>query len=251
VSPRLRIYGAIADSYSQRESVLSDGIFWKGRRRFQKRERTAHHYAKQAGKHHELDSGRAELQKCERIAKNPCSVFLVPVDIESEYMPLEVNNAICSIIPEEYSLCSFRAVSVDRLTAVVGTGIDVEPTNAVIWVNFLSKALEYGGWPKVVMALDHRFMKRSYIEIEADIAEEDLALIRREYPTLVRSIDGSKLYCSRLKEDAPQLNTAYEWDSAWWIPGDPLRALKAVFVFFRPKVSEDIENLHRIVAQTS
>jgi hypothetical protein len=139
----------------------------------------------------------------------------------------------------------------DRLPAVLGRGIDVEPTNGVIWVNFLSKALEYGGWPKLVMALDYKFMKRSFTDLEPNISEEDLALIRRDYPTLLKSIDGSKLYCSRLQEDAPQLNTAYEWDSAWWIPEDPLRALKGIFVLFRPTVSEDIESLHRINTQKS
>jgi hypothetical protein len=143
-------------------------------------------------------------------------------------------------------------VSIDRLSTVLLRGIDVEPTNAVIWVNDLDKALEYGGWPKLVMAVDYKFLKRTFVELDANASEVELTSMRRDYPTLLRSIDGSKLFCSRLKEDAPQICTPYECDSARWIPEDPEDpwvALNGVFVFYRPKDVAEVQNVRKQIMQ--
>jgi hypothetical protein len=50
------------------------------------------------------------------------------------------------------------------------TGIDVEPTDARIYVAGLEKSWEYGGWPKVIMALDQEQLESTYREIPADTA---------------------------------------------------------------------------------
>jgi hypothetical protein len=183
------------------------------------------------------------LEKYQRISQKPCSVFLVQVDIVTEYVPSEISSALWSKLPDEYLGSLFRAVSKDRLSTVLRQGIDVEPTNAVIWVNHLDKALEYGGWPKLVMALDYKFLERTFVELDADASEAEVTAVRRDYPTISKRSDSSKLFYSRLKEDDPQLCTPYEFDSAWWIPGDPWKALKGIFLFFRPRVPADIENL--------
>jgi long-subunit fatty acid transport protein len=39
---------------------------------------------------------------------------------------------------------------------------------------------------------------------------------------------------------APQLMTAYEFQHAFWIPGDPFKALKAVFIVFRPQDQDSL-----------
>src|SRR5262245_53739929 len=62
-------------------------------------------------------------------------------------------------------LCSFRAVGIDRLAIVLAKGVDVEPTNATIFVDFFSKAWEYGGWPKVVLAFDPSRLDRTWREV--------------------------------------------------------------------------------------
>ena len=134
--------------------------------------------------------------------------------------------------------CFFRGVSIDRLGGVLRTGIDVEPTHAVIWANEVQKALEYGDWPKVLMAFDSEHLKRSWIEIDVNTPAGEIEKIRRDYPTVIP--DGEKLYCSRLPFDAPQLMTAYEFQHAFWIPGDPLEALKAVIIVFRPQDQESV-----------
>ena len=143
--------------------------------------------------------------------------------------------------------CFFRGVSMDGLRVVLKTGVDVEPSNSVIWANDLDKALEYGDWPKVVMAFDSEHLKRSWIEIEAGASANETEKIRRDYPTVIP--DGDKLYCSRIPSDAPQLMTAYEFQHAFWIPGNPFEALKAVFIVFRPQDQEEIrEALLRLAA---
>jgi hypothetical protein len=134
--------------------------------------------------------------------------------------------------------CSFRGVSIDRLGGVLKTGVDVEPTDAVFWVNELQKALEYGGWPKVLMAFDSERLKRSWIEIDENAPAGEIGRIRRDYPTVIP--DGEKLYCSRLPSDAPQLMTAYEFQHAFWIPGEALEALKALFIVFRPQDQDQV-----------
>lgn len=72
----------------------------------------------------------------------------------------------------------------DRLRVVLKTGVDVEPSNSVIWANDLEKALEYGDWPKVVMAFDSERLKRSWIEIEAGGEFRSAHRIIHELPCL-------------------------------------------------------------------
>jgi hypothetical protein len=187
------------------------------------------------------------LEKCELIPEKPCGVFFVAIDIVSDYVGWEATRNLRSQLPKEYMGLQFRAVSIDRLSTVLLRGIDVEPTNSVIWVNHLDKAMEYGGWPKLVMALDYRLLKWTCVELDANASEAELTSVRRDYPTVLK--DGSKLFCSRLKADAPQLNTPYEFDSARWIPGDPWEALKGVFVFYRPKDLAEMENVRRQIIQ--
>jgi len=142
--------------------------------------------------------------------------------------------------------CFFRGVSIDRLGGVLKTGVDVESTDPVIWVNEVQKALEYGGWPKVLMAFDSKCLKRSWIEIDVNTPAGEIEKIRRDYPTVIPS--GDKLYCSRLPSDAPQLMTAYEFQHAFWIPGDPREALKAVFIVFRPQDQESVREVLILLA---
>ncbi|MDI1228245.1 MAG: hypothetical protein PSY14_11225 [bacterium] len=190
------------------------------------------------------------MLKVELVTEKPCSVFLVLLNTDSDHVPRELSNDLqFSMIPREYMVNSFRGVSTDRLATVLKQGIDVEPTNAVIWVNDLDKALEYGGWPKIVMALDHECLKMTFVQLDANTSEDELMAVRREFPTVLKSADGSTLWCSRLREDAPQINTDYEAYSARWIPGDPWRALKGIFVFHRPKDFAEIEILRRQLVQ--
>ncbi|WP_433287790.1 hypothetical protein ACQPZQ_34270 [Pseudonocardia sp. CA-142604] len=126
----------------------------------------------------------------------------------------------------------FRGVSSDRLQTVLQTGVDVVPTNSVIYASDdFDKAWEYGDFPKVVLALDSRKVKPSWQMIPADTPPVELAEIGKVYPTAVPYSNGESLWLSRLPADDPRIATDYEASYAFWIPGNPLEAVRAVFVF--------------------
>jgi hypothetical protein len=54
-----------------------------------------------------------------------------------------------TLLPKHVYGADFRGMSIDKLPFVLKHGIDVEPTNSVIYVDCYDKALEYGGWPKL------------------------------------------------------------------------------------------------------
>jgi hypothetical protein len=167
-------------------------------------------------------------------------LFLVPVEDEQEVRQLgfgatyEIQEAGGLSLTLEY-----RGVELDRLPTILSTGIDVEPSDAVLYVSTLEKALEYGGLPKAVIVLDPDHLERTWRTLPADSAAEEVERIQQTYPTKLTSTDGTKLWCSRLSEDDPRITTDYETAYARWIPGDPLEALQAVFVLGTPAFVED------------
>jgi hypothetical protein len=130
--------------------------------------------------------------------------------------------------------CGFRGVSLDRFKVVLSTGIDVEPTNAIIYVDGFDKALEYGGWPKVVIALRTDQLDATFREVAADTPPTQLAELGHVFGTKLLSADGSMLWLSRLDAEDSRVTTDYEVAYARWIPGDALGALAAVFVLVHP-----------------
>ena len=57
-----------------------------------------------------------------------------------------------------------------------------------------------------------------------------------------KSVDGTKIWLSRLPENDRRRTTAYETAYARWIPGDPWDALVALFA-----VGQDLETLREQV----
>lgn len=171
------------------------------------------------------------MTECVLVSRTPCNIFLVewPSACDSE-----LRRSFQFKLPREYWMCLFRGVSLDRLDTVLQQGIDVHPTNGVIWVDNLEKALEYGEWPKVVLALDTDCLKNTFREIPANSSEQEIMAVCLDFPTVVKSVDGSKLWCTRLPEDSPQIASDYEVAYARWIRGNPCDALKGVFIFHRP-----------------
>jgi hypothetical protein len=131
--------------------------------------------------------------------------------------------------------CWFRGLSLARLAVVLQAGIDVEPPDSVIYVTQdLGKAWEYGGLPKLIVALDRDHLDRSYRELGTDSTEEEIAAVRARFPAVLRSEDGSKHWCSRLSQNDPRIASPYEVGYARWIPGDARAALRAALIFARP-----------------
>lgn len=140
-------------------------------------------------------------------------------------------------------VAKYRAVNFSRLSTVLKSGIDVEPTDSVIYADEFEKAWEYGAWPKVVLAFDCGRLQRTFREVPSDTSPDELAVLSRTFPTKLRSKNGTKLWLSRLSEDDPKLASGYEIAYAWWTDEDPFDALKGIFVFWRPKDAQAIEHL--------
>jgi hypothetical protein len=157
----------------------------------------------------------------------PTPVYLVRHPPTPRSAPLDWSDLLS--LDGELGRCEFRGVGVDRLSTVLSTVIDVEPSTAPIYAGAIDKAWEYGGNPKVVLALLASELRRSWVEVEADTNE--LAAIRTDYSTVIPSDDGTRLWCSRLPADDVRVATSYEAAYCWWIPGDAFKVLRAVFIF--------------------
>lgn len=130
------------------------------------------------------------------------------------------------------SWIAFRGVPIQRLDALLDNGVDVDPTDTVIFCAEEDKAFEYArsGWgedgPGLLYALHGGYLERSFCTLPADASPEEIAEVRKTYPHEYPDQHGGQ-YFSRL---ADQNNTAYEIAYGYWIPGAARDALLAVFV---------------------
>lgn len=137
-------------------------------------------------------------------------------------------------LDRSYSLIDshFRCVSFSKLEQIVANGVDVSPVRREIYATqYFEKAWEYGDWPKVTMAFDSDQLERTFKEVPADISPNELAKIRKTYPTMLPMEADNSIWLSRLPKDDPHITKSYEREYCRWIPGDPFAALKALLVF--------------------
>lgn len=127
--------------------------------------------------------------------------------------------------------CKFRSVDLSRLLAILQTGIDVEPPSAPIYLETFEKAWDYGGFPKVTLALDYNFLDQTYRVVPADTPADKLTELELTFPTRMLVQHGTKYWFSRLASTDRRLNTPYEASFAKWIPGDATKALRGVMIF--------------------
>ncbi len=87
------------------------------------------------------------------IADKPVPTWLVDVPGGDKWFrpPFSSGDLVRTL---NLSGCTFRGVASDRLRAVLRSGIDVEPPDSRIFAGPFDKAWEYGGWPKMLLALD-------------------------------------------------------------------------------------------------
>jgi hypothetical protein len=121
------------------------------------------------------------------------------------------------------------------------TGIDVEPTTHHFWADGWDKAVEYGDWPKVVLALRSDALRHTGRRAPADIDADELRELQRERLTTVRSDDGRWLLLSRLPADHRALASDDEAHYGRWIDGDASAALRCVFLITHPSVGVAID----------
>lgn len=136
-------------------------------------------------------------------------------------------------LPDFNILCAFRAVSYERLPFILENGIDVDPTDSVFFCSMLdmSKAWEYGEWPKVVLVLNLEKLEHSYKLVPKSTPKSELSDLMQTYPSSVASEFEEKIWLSRLSENDTRIGTPYEYEWGYWIAEDPFDALQAILVF--------------------
>lgn len=140
-----------------------------------------------------------------------------------------------------------RCVPIECLASVLEAGCDVHPTDAVIWVDHSpGKALEYGGEAKAMMLFDSESLMPTWQEVDSGVAAGDLEILRQTYSTLIPSVDGTKLWLTRLPLGDKRAAEQYEVNHARWIPGDAFVALLGIIVFGRDqRVLESVQSTIR------
>ena len=88
-------------------------------------------------------------------------------------------------------------------------------------------------------------MEKTFKEIPSNTPQNEIENLIKIYPTIENSIDGSKIWLSRLQKDDKRRKTEYEIANAYWIPENPLKALAWVILigsFTQSEITE-IKNL--------
>jgi hypothetical protein len=137
-------------------------------------------------------------------------------------------------LPDAMGGC-YRCCDISRLRTVAITGIDVVPSDAVIYASHdLGKSLEYGSQgdcgDQLLLLLKPDRVQRSWRKTPSDISAVDLNQISVNYPTRKLSLDGCSFWHSRLAEGDNHIDTVYEENYGFWVPDNPLEALYGVII---------------------
>jgi hypothetical protein len=83
---------------------------------------------------------KTKIRPYNLISSTPCDIFFANYNPDVAVKLIE--NSICDALLEDYFDCEFRGLSLDSLPAILEAGIDVRPTNSIIYASFPDKALE-------------------------------------------------------------------------------------------------------------
>lgn len=173
----------------------------------------------------------------------PAWIVTVPVDLGDGERVQGLTLFFHSLLREAHiDWPLFRAVGLDKLDQVLRIGIDREVGSVVFWADqSVEKAWEYGELPKVLLLLDPKRVEASWREVPSHASEDELATLRRGYPTEIRTLDNTYWF-SRLSLDDPRVATGYEIEYGRWIPGDAREALLGLIIFARPADMPSVRN---------
>lgn len=136
-----------------------------------------------------------------------------------------------------------RGVEAHRLPTIMSNGCDVEPTTAPFFANELWKALEYGcEGDQVIQVFKHGSLKRSWREVSSSMDPAELEELKKTYPTVIESVDGSRLWLTRFPVEDRRAATDYERAHGHWIPGEASEALEAI-IFITADLQSFIDRL--------
>jgi hypothetical protein len=170
------------------------------------------------------------------LATVPKPIIGIHADYRSRYTELSkfLDNLLISLCHDSWRFLA-RCVVFERLSTVLRTGTDVEPSDSPMYLSTFHKAMEYGnGFEddtcKLLLLYDRHFMQRTGRQVFSDTPPEKIEEYRKTYPTELRDEAGNLCWLSRLQASDRHIGTSYEAEYAFWIPGDPFEALVAIFV---------------------
>lgn len=166
----------------------------------------------------------SEQVKVERIREGSAPVWLIDAPFDPYTAPLSDIGIATTLLNSNFG-CTFRAVPIERLPLVLKNGIDIEPTNGPIWVGDFAKAWEYGGFPKVVMALEWNRLGPSFVSTLRDGGQRSVEELKERYPYVTEV--GDELWFSLVENPNP----GYEVPYGRQVLGSPHDALVAVIIF--------------------
>lgn len=125
----------------------------------------------------------------------------------------------------------FRAVSPNliRFYDILTNGVDVVPTSNCMYTGEITKAIEYGGCPKLMMAFDGNNLDRTWRCLSLDISKDKHDKVAKDFPYHTLDPKNNCMWYSRV-EDIYSRHTEYEHNYARWIPGDPRKALTGLLL---------------------
>ena len=98
---------------------------------------------------------------------------------------------------------------------------------------------------KILLALDEAHLDQAFREVPADYPPKEFKIFRNSYPTVERSLDGKKIWLSRLEENDPRRTKSYEVAHARWIPEDPWSCVQRVWILSRSEDSKIIDRVRQ------
>lgn len=131
---------------------------------------------------------------------------------------------------------TMRGVEIGRLPAILSQGIDVDPTDGVIYCEMGGKAYEYGGFPKVILVLRYANDAGQQVTFPAfrtvfpDSSPESIAEAQKLYPFEIGRDSADRERRCRVEPQSQAVEN-YLATYGYFIPGDAWDALAAVFVF--------------------
>lgn len=129
-------------------------------------------------------------------------------------------------------------VPLDACERVLMNGIDVLPTDSVIYANDLEKASEYGGRDKLIMILNQTKMRRSYMLLDEGADPETRRRVEQEYGTEPIIFPEGTIWYSRLAPTDRRRGSPYEEENGWYIPGDPFSVLSGIIICSSQRTAE-------------
>jgi hypothetical protein len=100
--------------------------------------------------------------QAEKLPMGRVPIWLVAIDETTSPRRAPISEFELEPVDGRLLGCRFRGVSFERVEAVLSNGIDVDPPDAASYVSSLDNAWEYGGLPKLVLAVDPIHLDRTF-----------------------------------------------------------------------------------------